>query len=78
MQVSSEGDVLYVFPSNFRSIIRAKSWVLRAQPMLKSVQAGGAYLVRVTFGTALITSVILVWVTILALMSSSNDKEDRR
>lgn len=79
LQVSNSGDVLYVLPSNFKQVIAAKSWLLRAEPFLQKVRDAAAYLVRVTFGTALITSVILVWVTIVAILSGSGrDSDDRR
>ena len=79
LQVSEQGDVLYVLPRNLRAVLASKSWWLRAQPAVKGVQEAAAYLVRVTFGTALVTSVVLVWVTILAILSSSSsDKDDRR
>ena len=79
LQVSDQGDVLYVLPRNLRAVLASKSWWLRAQPAVKGVQEAAAYLVRVTFGTALVTSVVLVWVTILAILSSSSsDKDDRR
>ena len=77
-QVSDSGDVLYVLPNNFKQIIAGKSWLLRAEPFLQKVRDASAYLVRVTFGTALITSVILVWVTIVAILSSSGKDDDRR
>ena len=41
--------------------------------------AAAQYLVRVTFGTALITSVLLVWLTIIAILTSSQSSDsDRR
>ena len=39
MQVSNEGDVLYVLPRGFRGAIAARSWRLRAEPTLKKVPA---------------------------------------
>lgn len=78
LEVSDSGDVLYVLPNNFKQIIAGKSWLLRAEPFLQKVRDASAYLVRVTFGTALITSVILVWVTIVAILSSSGKDDDRR
>ena len=78
LQVSDAGDVLYVLPSNFKQVIAGKSWLLRAEPFLQKVRDASAYLVRVTFGTALITSVVLVWVTIVAILSSSGKDDDRR
>lgn len=78
IQVSEAGDVLYVLPNNFKNIIRGRSWMLRAMPFLTRVKEAGAYLVRVGFGAALLASVALVWVTIIAIMSSgSSDREDR-
>ena len=78
VQVSEAGDVLYVLPSNFKNIIRGRSWMLRAMPFLTRVKEAGAYLVRVGFGAALVTSVALVWITILAIMSSGgSDRDDR-
>ena len=76
--MSDAGDILYVLPSNFKQVIAGKSWLLRAEPFLQKVRDASAYLVRVTFGTALITSVVLVWLTILAILSSSNRDDDRR
>lgn len=37
-QVSNEGDVLYVLPKGFRGAIAARSWRLRAEPVLKKVR----------------------------------------
>jgi len=78
LQVSDSGDVLYVLPSNFKQIIAGKSWLLRAEPFIQKIRDASAYLVRVTFGTALITYVVLVWVTIVAILSSSGKDDDRR
>ncbi|KAK9809969.1 hypothetical protein WJX72_002793 [[Myrmecia] bisecta] len=78
LQVSEEGDVLYVLPSNFKAIISGRSWLLRVQPFLKSIKAGAEYLVRVSFGTTLIASVVMVWAAIIAIMSSSSDRDDNR
>ncbi|DBA95928.1 TPA: hypothetical protein ACH3X1_001454 [Trebouxia sp. C0004] len=78
LEVSDSGDVLYVLPSNFKQIVAGKSWLLRAEPFFQKIRDASAYLVRVTFGTALITSVVLVWVTIVAILSSSGKDDDRR
>ena len=80
LQVSSTGDIVYALPRDFQASIRARSWLLRAQPALAKLAAAGQYLVRVTFGTALITSVLLVWVTIMAILTSSqsSSNDDRR
>ena len=78
LQVSGSGDILYALPSNFKQVIAGKSWLLRAEPFLQKLRDASAYLVRVSFGTALITSVVLVWVTILAILSSGSRDDDNR
>ncbi len=43
-------------------------------------QAVGAvnYLTRIAFGTALVTSVAVVWLAIIAILSSANNDRDNR
>lgn len=79
-QVSGQGDVLYVLPGNFRAVLRARSWLRRAEPALAAARGAGAYAVRVSFGTALIASVLLVALSVVALLTaaSSNDRDNRR
>ena len=80
VQVSEAGDVLYVLPQNFKAIIRGRSWLLRLEPALKGATNAAEYLLRVSFGTALVASVALVTLTIVALLTaaSSSDRDDRR
>ena len=75
VQVSGEGDVLYVLRANFRATIRQRSWLLRARPLLDSARETGAYLVRVAFGSALVASLAIVWLTIIAILSSSQSDD---
>ncbi len=80
VQVSDAGDVLYVLPQNFKAIIRGRSWLLRLEPALKGATNAAEYVLRVSFGTALVASVALVTLTIVALLTaaSSSDRDDRR
>jgi len=79
LEVSSAGDLLYVFPSGFRSALGAKSLRLSAEPYLEGAGKAGAYLLRVTFGTTLIASIAIVYAAIFALLSNrSDDRDDRR
>ncbi|CAL5227405.1 g10362 [Coccomyxa viridis] len=80
LQVSDAGDVLYVLPQNFKAIIRGRSWLLRLEPALKGATNAAEYVLRVSFGTALVASVALVTLTIVALLTaaSSSDRDDRR
>ena len=72
--------MLYVLPANFRAILRSRSWLLRLEPALAAARSAGAYLVRVSFGTALIASVLLVALSVVALLTaaSSSDRDNRR
>lgn len=77
LQVSSEGDVVYAFPRDFVGKLRSKSLTQRLRPI--GIQAARAigYLARVSFGAALVTSVVTVWLAITAILSSSRERDDR-
>ncbi|KAK7395649.1 hypothetical protein VNO78_16214 [Psophocarpus tetragonolobus] len=78
LEVSGEGDVLYVFPKDYRSRLGAKSFRIKAEPFFEKAKAAGEYLIRVSFGTALIASIVIVYTTIIALVTSSRSDEDNR
>ncbi|XP_074564765.1 uncharacterized protein At5g03900, chloroplastic [Curcuma longa] len=74
LEVSDDGDVLYTFPKDYRSKLLAKSFKMKVEPFLNKMKTAAAYLVRVSFGTALITSIVLVYTTIIVLASSSRSE----
>eukprot|EP00257_Ricinus_communis_P021166 XP_015580586.1 uncharacterized protein At5g03900, chloroplastic isoform X2 [Ricinus communis] len=76
-QVSDEGDVLYAFPKDYRSKLAAKSFKMKVEPLVDKAKATGEYLIRVSFGTALIASIVLVYTTIIALLSSRSEEDNR-
>jgi hypothetical protein len=71
LEVSDEGDVLYAFPKDYRANLATKSFRMKVEPALNKIQAAGAYLVRISFGTALVASIVIVYSAILVLLSSS-------
>ncbi|XP_062223181.1 uncharacterized protein At5g03900, chloroplastic-like isoform X3 [Phragmites australis] len=77
LEVSDEGELLYVFPKDYRAKLAGKSFRMRAEPLVEKAKEVGAYLVRVSFGTALIASIVLVYTTIIAILSSSSDEDNR-
>lgn len=77
LEVSDEGDVLYVFPKDYRAKLTAKSFRMKIEPLFEKTKAVAEYLVRVSFGTALIASIVLVYTTIIALLSSRSDEDNR-
>ncbi|GAB4530122.1 MAG: hypothetical protein Tsb0014_12570 [Pleurocapsa sp.] len=79
LQVAESGDVVYLFPQNFRSILRNKYWQLRWQQWWSKVWRVLFYLIRISFGIILIASIILMLVAITVIfiaMSSSRDDND--
>ncbi|XP_062028754.1 aspartic proteinase CDR1-like [Rosa rugosa] len=66
--VSDEGDVLYVFPRDYRAKLVGRSFIMRVEPLLEKEKAGAEYLARVSFGTTLIASIILVFAAILVAL----------
>uniref|UniRef100_A0A6N2LEJ6 Iron-sulfur cluster biosynthesis family protein n=1 Tax=Salix viminalis TaxID=40686 RepID=A0A6N2LEJ6_SALVM len=77
LEVSDEGDVLYVFSKDYRSKLAAKSLRLKLEPLFEKGKAAAEYVIRVSFGTALIASIVIVYTTIIAILSSSREENDR-
>ncbi|KVI03572.1 hypothetical protein Ccrd_018135 [Cynara cardunculus var. scolymus] len=77
LEVSDEGDVLYVFPKDYRTNLAAKSLRIKLEPLFEKAKSGAEYLIRVTFGTALIASIVIVYTTIIAIISSSSEEDNR-
>ena len=69
-----------MLPQNFKAIIRGRSLLLRLEPAIKGATKAAEYVLRVSFGTALVASVALVTLTVVALLTaaSSSDRDDRR
>ena len=82
LQVSESGEIAYLFPKNFRSVLRDKYLKLRLQAMWASVWAVLFYLIRISFGIVLLLSILLIVVAIatifLALQSSQQNDNRRR
>lgn len=78
LEVSSAGDLTYVFPRSTRGILGSKSFKMRMEPLVNGAKNFASYLFRVAFGTSLVASVMIVYTAIFALLSSkSNDSDDR-
>ena len=70
MQVADSGEVVYLFPQNFRSILRDKYWSLRLQQWWEKVWKVLFYIIRISFGVILIASIILMLVAIAVIVIS--------
>lgn len=65
--------MVYAFDPGFKAKIASRSWVQRMAPLWGKVKAAAGYVARVAFGTALIASVVLVWIAVTVLLSSRSD-----
>ncbi|MCF4969154.1 hypothetical protein [Nostoc sp. CMAA1605] len=80
LQVAETGDIVYLFPRNFRDILRNKYFQLRLQEWWQKVWKVLFYLIRISFGIFLIASIALITITIILIitaMNSSNDNDNR-
>lgn len=80
IQVAESGEIAYLFPRNFRSILRTKYWRLRWQERLQKLWGFVFYLIRISFGIFLIVSIVLIVLAIAAILialSASRGDDDR-
>lgn len=81
LQVVDTGDIVYLFPQDFRSVLRNKFWRLRLQSWLEKIWNVIFYLIRISFGIILIASIVLVLIAIVVIVigiSSSRGDNDNR
>jgi hypothetical protein len=76
LQVSDTGDIVYLFPTNFRVILRDKSLRLRLQEWWKKLWGVLFYLIRISFGIFLIVSIALITITIILIITAMNSDRD--
>ncbi|WP_392530309.1 hypothetical protein [Nostoc sp. C117] len=76
LQVADSGDIVYLFPKNFRSILRNKYFRLRLQEWWKKVWGVLFYLIRISFGVFLTLSIALITITIIIIITAANSDRD--
>ena len=73
LQVAESGDIAYLFPKNFRDILRNKFLRLQLQEWWQKIWRILFYLIRISFGIVLVASILLIFVAITLLLSSGSD-----
>lgn len=77
LQVAESGEMAYLFPKSFRTILRNKFLRVRLQEWWEHIWRVLFYLIRLSFGVILILSIVLIFVAIaiilVAISASSND-----
>lgn len=72
LQVAESGDIAYLFPKNFRDILRDKFLRLQLQEWWGKIWRVLFYLIRISFGLVLIASLMIIFVSIFLIISSSS------
>ena len=72
LQVAESGDIAYLFPNNFRDILRNKFLRLQLQEWWQKIWRILFYLIRISFGIVLVASILLILVAITILLSTSD------
>lgn len=72
LQVSESGEIAYLFPRNYRTILRNASLRLRLREWWQRVWKVLFYLIRISFGIILILSILIISLAILFLMIAVN------
>ena len=72
LQVAESGDIAYLFPNNFRDILRNKFLRLQLQEWWQKIWRIVFYLIRISFGIVLVASILLIFVAITILLSSGD------
>jgi hypothetical protein len=76
LQVAESGEIAYLFPKNFRSILRNKYLRLQLQEWWEKVWRVLFYLIRISFGIVLLASIVLIFVTIAIIIIAINSSSD--
>jgi len=76
LQVAESGDIVYLFPQNFRAILRNKYLQLRLQEWWQKIWGVLFYLIRISFGIFLIVSIALITISIVIIVTAANSDRD--
>ncbi|WP_414579054.1 hypothetical protein [Anabaena sp. CCY 9402-a] len=76
LQVAETGDVVYLFPRNFRDILRNKYFKLKLQEWWQKLWGVLFYLIRISFAIFLIASIALITITIIVIITALNSSSD--
>jgi hypothetical protein len=71
MQVAESGDIVYLFPKNFQSILRNKFFQIKLKEWWEKIWGVIFYLIRISFGIILIASIALISIAIMVIIIGS-------
>ncbi len=76
LQVSESGEVVYLFPKDFRSILRNKYFWLQVQEVWEKIWRVLFYIIRISFGIVLVASILLMIMAIVLIMIAASASKD--
>jgi len=76
LQVAETGDIVYLFPRDFRAVLRNKYLRLQLQEWWDKIWRVLFYLIRISFGIVLIASILLIFLAILIIVIASSASRD--
>jgi len=78
ISVSSDGELIYEFPSNLKGVLSSNSAKYKTLQVFEQLWPTVFWGIRVSFGVALLASVVLIFSTLLFVNASSSSDEDNR
>ena len=78
LQVADTGEIVYLFPKQFQTILRNKYWRLRLKARWEKVWRVLFYLIRISFGIILVLSILVMVVAIAAIIIALNSSRDNQ
>lgn len=76
LQVAETGDIVYLFPREFRSVLRNKYFRLQLQEWWSKIWRVLFYIIRISFGVVLIASILLIFLAILIIVIAGSATRD--
>lgn len=78
LQVSSDGELLYEFPPNLSQVLAQRSAKYKALQTFRKAWPVAFWVLRCSFGVALLASLVAIFSTIFFIQSSSSSDDNRR
>ena len=76
MAVTNDGDILYSFPRNVRSILLQRSLGQKVRTTYATASPFLFYLLRASFGVALLASLLILGTTFVVISTSAKSSDD--
>lgn len=75
LQVADTGDIVFLFPKNFRDILRDKYFKLKLQEWWNKVWSILFYIIRISFGIFLVASIALITIAIFLIITAMSNRD---